>query len=137
MSLLPIIEITTNPAYPQCDKDIDFQMIQANCEIAQSNENYSVSWSKENIPYQTLNYNKCMCLSPLFIHSDKSSKYLWKWHACVILADSGSGSEVYSATTLFECNQQQPLPKIICIFTNRRNQSKQASIDVNIIKGMF
>lgn len=49
VAVLPNIYISTNPQYPHCKDDGDLLNVKINCQIAQSNETYNVSWSAKDI----------------------------------------------------------------------------------------
>ncbi|XP_037652131.1 adhesion G protein-coupled receptor F4 [Sebastes umbrosus] len=49
VSVLPNIDITTEPAFPLCGKSTDTPKVRVKCEIDSSNEKYNVTWSHKKI----------------------------------------------------------------------------------------
>ena len=47
--LLPNIEITSIPSFPQCKMKTDLLNLRVECQIQSSNETYKVGWSKQTI----------------------------------------------------------------------------------------
>ncbi|XP_042357226.1 adhesion G-protein coupled receptor F3 isoform X2 [Plectropomus leopardus] len=106
ISLLPSIEITTDPPFPRCTKSSDLLNIRVQCEIERSHENYIVSWNKKNV------LGEIQPASP----SEKNGK-----------------TEVHAVYTILKCNERTKIPQVNCTFTNRCNESRTASTDINII----
>lgn len=55
----------------------------------------------------------------------------------MFFAGSSEGMDVYAAVTVVSCHSSMLKPQLACTFKNRCNQETTASIDINIIHGMF
>lgn len=49
VALLPNIDISNNPQFPRCMQNTDLLSVTINCQIAQGNETYNVTWSQIGI----------------------------------------------------------------------------------------
>ncbi|XP_049452740.1 adhesion G protein-coupled receptor F5 [Epinephelus fuscoguttatus] len=106
ISLLPDIDVTTDPPFPRCRKSSDLLNIKVKCEIESSHENYIVSWDKRHVLGE---------IKP----ASRPGKT--------------KGPEVHAADTILRCDDSEHTPTIWCTFKNRCNESRTASTNIIII----
>ncbi|XP_059907415.1 adhesion G protein-coupled receptor F4-like [Gadus macrocephalus] len=106
VALLPQIAIFSDPQFPQCKNGSTRVSVSVKCEIKNSTEPYAVDWT---------------------VVGNSS--------ALVAGQNVGQDPRSYVAQTAFSC-----LPKdaknpanMTCVFSNRMNQTRKASIEINII----
>ncbi|KAF0044028.1 hypothetical protein F2P81_003186 [Scophthalmus maximus] len=105
VALLPIIHITTVPSFPRCQSTDDLAVL-GKCEIRESIESYTVKWTSQNTEATII---------PL-----KPDEPLEE-------------TVGYTAQAVVGCHRMPHKPQLTCTFHNRHNQSRKASVDINII----
>uniref|UniRef100_A0A3Q3KEX9 Adhesion G protein-coupled receptor F3b n=1 Tax=Monopterus albus TaxID=43700 RepID=A0A3Q3KEX9_MONAL len=106
VSLLPKIDITTEPQFPRCKPNTDLVKVRVICDIGnEDNENYTVNWTSQNIMADIIS----------------------------VKPSSSSGSSVHVGDTAVNCMNPSVIPQVTCTFTNRCNQSRSASVGITII----
>ncbi|XP_073339213.1 adhesion G-protein coupled receptor F3 [Pagrus major] len=105
--LLPNIEITTLPSFPHCKTSTDLLNLQVKCEIKMSSEKYDVRWTKQNIEAKLRDITRY----------------------------SSEGVDVNSVSTVIKCDSPLKNYNVTCTFTNRCNQTRSSSANINIIYG--
>ncbi|XP_044022083.1 adhesion G-protein coupled receptor F3 [Siniperca chuatsi] len=101
--LLPNIDQKTAPQFPRCKNNSGPLTVRAICEIGSSNETYTVTWES---------LTTGITLIPLA---------------------SSSELTVYAAQISVSCDSANSIPHLTCTFKNRCNQTRNASVDINII----
>ncbi|XP_050934274.1 adhesion G protein-coupled receptor F5 isoform X3 [Lates calcarifer] len=105
VSLLPNIDITTDPPFPLCTSVDGLLNVIGRCEIRKSDEAYKVNWTSSII-------KSAITQSKPFNSSEETV--------------------AYEAKTIVGCNSSV-LP-LTCTFENRLNQTREATVNINIIR---
>ncbi|XP_040916171.1 adhesion G-protein coupled receptor F3 [Toxotes jaculatrix] len=107
VSLLPNIAITTDPGFPHCKGNGDLLKVKGICEIRKSNEPYTVTWTNQG---------------PIKAGIIPKGPF-----------NSSEETVLYEAETVVGCNRSDPGSQLTCTFRNRLDQTRNASVNINII----
>lgn len=127
------------PSFPHCQKSSDLLQATVRCETESSNENYTVTWKGQRITAEVtpMTPSKCIFLCSSSLPILFFNIYINPCATNVFFAGYSEGMDVYAAVTIVSCNSSTLTPQLTCTLTNRCNQETTASIDINIIHGMF
>ncbi|XP_036981228.1 adhesion G protein-coupled receptor F5 isoform X2 [Acanthopagrus latus] len=103
--LLPNIEITSVPSFPLCKEGTDLLNLRVECQIKNSNEEYKVEWYSESI----------------------------KADLREVPLRTPEGAKLYAVQTVINCDPPGKKYEVKCSFTNRCNQTRNSSVEINII----
>ncbi|KAJ3613109.1 hypothetical protein NHX12_019363, partial [Muraenolepis orangiensis] len=106
VALLPYIDILSEPQFPRCKDDATLVAVAVMCVIKNSTENYGTQW--------VVKRNKTELVTE---------------------ADLNNDPIVYRVEMAVGClrhDEMEPA-NVICVFKNREGQSRQASVQINVI----
>lgn len=106
VALLPYIDILSEPQFPRCKDDATLVAVAVMCVIKNSTENYGTQW---------------------IVKRNKTE--------LVTEADLNNDPIVYRVEMAVGClrhDEMEPA-NVICVFKNREGQSRQASVQINVI----
>lgn len=138
--LIPTIQTSTEPAFPRCKANGDVLLVTIKCEIAKTDENYTVTWSEHAIPemsrfgkkilfYLLILFNEFLCRLALVI-SDM--------HVVIV---AGERTQIYTAKKVISCDQSSTevstKAEASCSFKNSCGQNTAKDFNFAIIHCMY